>query len=174
MFVLVPFYLEIMQVIYVDRAGTKDEKDASVSEIAKRQVQAENDVLDWPILTIFPEGTVTNGLNVSQFKRGAFAALRPVQPTVRKYHWNKVSPHFYPGFDAFPLIVSELGLNQLRVTHLPVFVPNSYMFTVYAKTIKGHEQMEKWEIYTHAINEIIREEEGLGLNTQPTRIRLEY
>ena len=33
-----PFYLEIMQVIYVDRAGTKDEKDASVSEIAKRQV----------------------------------------------------------------------------------------------------------------------------------------
>jgi len=121
---------------------------------------------------IFAEGGVSNGKNVSKFKRGAFVTLKPVKPMVMKYHWNNVQPDAMS--ETLPLIFSEWGLKSLTVTHLPTFAPNDYFYAEYAKTIDGHEKMEKWEIYAHAVNEIIREEGGLGVNTQPTRCKLEY
>ena len=61
-------------------------------------------------------------------------------------------------------MLSEWGLKPLEMIHLPIFVPNDYLYTEYAKTIEGYEKMEKWEIYAHAINEVIRLEGGLGQN----------
>ena len=121
---------------------------------------------------IFAEGGVTNGENVSKFKRGAFMSLKPVKPMVTKYHWNHVQPDSMA--ETMPLAFSEWGLKSVTVTHLPTFAPNDYFYDEYAKTIDGHEKMEKWEIYAHAVNEIIREEGGLGINTQPFRHRLDY
>ena len=34
--------------------------------------------------------------------------------------------------------------------------------------------MEKWEIFAHAVNEIMREGGGLGINEQPSKCRLDY
>ena len=125
---------------------------------------------------MYAEGTVTNGINVGRFRRGSFAGLLPVKPMVMKYHWDKVNPDCSTnlGMEFFPLIFSEWGLKDLTMTHFPTFVPNDYLYTEYAKTIEGHEKMEKWEIYAHAVNEIIRQEEGLGINSQPTRNKVQY
>ena len=41
---------------------------------------------------MFAEGGVSNGQNVSKFKRGAFMTLKPIKPMVIKYHWNNVMP----------------------------------------------------------------------------------
>ena len=71
-------------------------------------------------------------------------------------------------------MLSEFGLKPLEMTHLPIFVPNDYLFTEYAKTLDGHEKMEKWEIYAHAVNEVIRLEGGFGQNLQQTRDKVAY
>jgi len=70
------------------------------------------------------------------------------------------------GFEFYAIMLSEWGIKTLELTHLPIFVPNEYLFTEYAKTIEGHEKMEQWEIYAQAVNEIIRLEGGLGQNLQ--------
>ena len=45
-----------------------------------------------------------------------------------------------------------------------MFIPNEYLYTEYAKTIEGHEKMEKWEIYAHAVRDFIKKEGGFGDN----------
>ena len=50
-----------------------------------------------------------------------------------------------------------------------MFVPNDYLYTEYAKTVPGHEKMEKWEIYAHAVHDFMCKEGGFGVNEQPTR-----
>ena len=60
------------------------------------------------------------------------------------------------GLELFPLMIAEWNIKPLVVTHFPAFVPNEYMFTEYAKTIQGHEKMERWEIYAHAVNDFMR------------------
>jgi len=37
-------------------------------------------------LFIFPEGGTTNGTSIIKFKKGAFAALKPIQPKVFIYN----------------------------------------------------------------------------------------
>ena len=70
--------------------------------------------------------------------------------------------------------LSEWGLKPVITTHFPTFTPNDYLFTEYAKTVDGGEKMEKWEIFAHAVNEIIREGGSLGINEQSTKDRLDY
>jgi len=79
-----------MQCIYIDRAGTKDVLDQTVGVIVERQKTNETSDLNWPPLMIFAEGGVSNGKNLSKFKRGAFMSLKPVKPLVTKHHWNNV------------------------------------------------------------------------------------
>ena len=51
-------------------------------------------------------------------------------------------------------------------------MPNDYLYTEYAKTIPGHEKMEKWEIYAYAVNDFMRKEGDFGLNEQPLRFKV--
>lgn len=43
------------------------------------------------------------------------------------------------------------------------------MYTEYAKTIPGYEKMERWEIYAHAMNDLIKTMGGFGTVTQANR-----
>ncbi len=52
---------------------------------------------------------------------------------------------------------------------LPIFIPNEYMYTEYARTIPGHAKMEKWEIYAHAGEDLIRTHGNFGKNEQQLR-----
>ena len=49
---------------------------------------------------------------------------------------------------------------------LPIFIPNEFLYTEYAKTIPGHEQMEKWKIYAYAVEDLIRTHGNFGKNEQ--------
>jgi 1-acyl-sn-glycerol-3-phosphate acyltransferase len=71
--------------VFLDRAGTKEEKIAAGLAIEKRQKENE-DGSRAPIL-IFPEGATTNNKSVIQFKRGPFSGLNSVQPMGLKY-WS--------------------------------------------------------------------------------------
>jgi len=76
-----------MQALYIERVGSKAEDRAHLlTQILDRQIRVEGGKGN-PIL-IFPEGCTTNGNGgLLQFKKGAFASLRPVQPICLKY-WS--------------------------------------------------------------------------------------
>ena len=64
---------------------------------------------------------------------------------------------------------SEFVINTVYSDRYPIFVPNDYLYTVYAKTIPGYEKMEKWEIYAEAVNDFMRRAGGFDANTQANR-----
>ena len=124
----------------------------------------ENDDRDWGPLCVFAEGSVTNGINLSRFRRGGFLANVAVQPVMFKYDWKTVLPD-YATLQGLPLsliMISAFEINKLLAHTYPIFVPNDYLYTVYAKTIPGYEKMEKWEIYGHAVQDFMKREGGFG------------
>jgi len=46
----------------------------------------------FPMVCLAPEGTTSSGLQLIQFKTGAFLSGHPVLPLVLKYKWTRVSP----------------------------------------------------------------------------------
>ena len=131
----------------------------------------------WGPLCIFAEGAVTNGVGVNgPFRRGAFVGNLPIKPCYFKYHYKSVSPDFgsiWPRWIA-TMMLCEFALNEVETHELPDFIPNDYLYNEYAKTIQGHEKMEKWEIYAHAMREIIVEHGGFESKiTQQLRYKVE-
>ena len=49
---------------------------------------------DWGPICIFAEGVVTNGINLSRFRRGGFQANVAVQPCYFKADYKTVSPDY--------------------------------------------------------------------------------
>ena len=48
------------------------------------------------------------------------------------------------GVEAGFLSISEFLISKIRTHTFPVFVPNDYLYNEYAKTLPGHENMERW------------------------------
>ena len=140
-------YCAAIQCIYVNRTEGKEQLDKAVQGFIDRQKLIENSDLDYGPLCVFAEGSVTNGLNLSNFRRGGFVGNMAVQPCLMKYDYKgKVHPDYSTlrGVDAGFLMISEFVLNTIRTHTYPVFVPNDYLYNEYAKTLPGHENMEKW------------------------------
>ena len=72
----------------------KEGLDKEVEKIGTRQRLIENDDRDWGPICMFAEGSVTNGKNLSRFRRGAFEANVAVQPVYFKYDYKTVSPDY--------------------------------------------------------------------------------
>lgn len=82
---------------------TKDSKEVRkevLDKIESRAIEAEKG-LRQPVF-IFPEGCTTNGTCVINFKRGAFYALRSVQPAVAKI-WS-IGPFKPVSGDVAPIL----------------------------------------------------------------------
>ena len=111
-------------------------------------------------LGIFPEGLVTNNKYLLPFKRGAFCANLSIRPVVLKYQFDYVSSQTYvPKLLQFGFLkCCFFKTNDCTVTHLPIFVPNDYLYKTHAD--KGKE---KWEIYAWAIRDIMMKAGGLKL-----------
>ena len=182
-------FVRSLNSIYVDRTDNKEKRDSLVRELGNRQrtIETDND-RDWGPLCLFAEGSVTNGQNISRFRRGGFASGVPVQPIVFRYLYQTVSPDYaiVRGLELGFLMLSEFALNVFDAHRYPIFVPNDYLYTEYAKTIsnnnpnKHHHQqqqkqppppvpMQKWEIYAHAVADLMRREGGFGVNEQALR-----
>lgn len=164
-------YCEALQCLYVNRDAGKEHLDRLVDEITERQHLLENTDKEWNQLVIFAEAGVTNGKNMSRFRRGAFTSGVAVQPGYLKVDFDAVNPDYcnLRNPELFTLSLSEFALNKQVYHTFPVFVPNEYLYTEYAKTIPGHETMGRPDIYAHAVNEFLREAGGFGLNTNPNR-----
>lgn len=114
--------------LFVDRAGTKEEKIAVAQAIEDRQRENERNSIRRPLL-VFPEGATTNNKSVIQFKRGPFSGLNSVQPFALKY-WslNGVSQqndtigmgHLYYCY------LSMFTMMHMKI--YPVFKPNEYFW----------------------------------------------
>ena len=126
-----------------------------------------------PLVTIFPEGCTTNGQCIINFKKGAFAALKPVRPVIFKY-----KQHFrndiqwtqdVVGFVKHQLLGASYGMLSVELDCLPVFKPNDYFWEHHQK--KGEE---KWETFARAIREIMANHSGQKLCDLNMDDKLEY
>lgn len=127
-------------------------------------------------LCIFPEGTMTNGKDLLEFKRGAFLSLLPVQPTILKHPYKNFS-HDCGVLLLLPIAVMlgcEMATRGIDICQYPLFSPNDYLFTEYKKTLPGHEKMEKWEVYATAVRDFMIREGGFGSDSQPMREKLQF
>ena len=129
---------------------------------------------DWGPLLIYAEGSCTNGKNISRFRRGAFESLVAVQPVYFKFDHKTVSCDYatLKGVELAFLMCSEFALQRIDCHQYPIFVPNDYLFTEYAKTIEGYEKMDKCEIYAHAVQDFLKREGGFGQNDMAIRDKM--
>jgi lysophosphatidylcholine acyltransferase/lyso-PAF acetyltransferase len=83
---LVGFYARAMQCVFVNRHEKVAKKEALV-EIQERieKIQAG---IRYPTMVIFPEGTVSNGKSIIDFRIGAFTLGVPVKVIGLKYNGN--------------------------------------------------------------------------------------
>ncbi len=169
-------FVRCLNSIYVDRTQKKEKRDALVRELGRRQRIIETDDRDWGPICFFAEGSVTNGKNISRFRRGGFESGVAVQPIFFRNLYQSVSPDYaiVKGLELGFLMLSEFAINIFDAHRYPIFVPNDYLYTEYAKTIPGfsdgpEKSMEKWEIYAHAVEDLMRREGGFGVSDQALR-----
>ena len=115
--------------IFVNRGGTEAERNKVVEDIITRQVEIEDSGQKFNPLCIFPEGTTTGGTHLLPFKRGAFQAMRTVQPCFVKFTWGVVNPAFdvVDLLDILVLIFCNIVPTLSTLYIMPPFVPNKYM-----------------------------------------------
>jgi len=107
-----------------------------------------------PPVALFPEGATTNGLGLINFKKGAFASLKPVKPICIKYHnlrcrlqHGDASHYHYWIIFAMQILACTISYYEM-----PVFAPNEYFWQHHWD---GRE--DKWVAYARAIRSIIAE-----------------
>ena len=143
--------------LLINRESSKEQKEKIIDDIKERQMQIDEGKTKVPLL-IFPEGTTTNGLYLTEFKRGAFAAFQPVKPVWVKYRGS----YFHPTWETLPFVVHVVLLlsqfySSLELIYMPIFVPNDYLFEQKKNLAKSKEL-----VYAEAIREIMSKHSGLG------------
>ena len=157
------------QTIYLDRTKEGDRKSAA-EKIEERQ----RGIMDGTILTnlsIYPEGTITNGTHLIKFKRGVFMALLPLKPMVELIDQEAectlataaLPMHFHL------ILVSCYFWNNVTFLDLPIIEPTDYMYEHYTK---GEEQ--KWMVYMNVTRLIMAECAGLKLSNSSFDEKLSY
>ena len=139
-----------------------------MEKVTERQKQVYEGKVDMPLL-IFPEGTVSSGRFLLEFKKGAFEGLYPLKPYLIK-NKNK-------GFDvsagsmnllAHLFIFLSHFLHFIEVTELPILSPNKFMF------VNGEKNCEKWDIYANTAKNIMSEIGGFEKSKKSFRDNIEY
>ena len=157
--------------IFFDRIK-ESERFTTAEEILKRQQMVMNGDVRTPIL-VFPEGTVSMGRNILQFKRGAFMSCLPLKPFVELAEQNDDNT-FALANGVLPLGFHLIhALSQLRINvtilDLPVVQPTKYMLEHFA-----HFGKEKWMVYREVTRRIMAEVAGLELSDKGFQEKLEY
>lgn len=140
-----------------------------IEQIKERQEIIEKEGR-YPPIIVFPEGTTSNGTTLLSFKKGAFAALKPVRPVFLRYGYTS----FNPTYDVMPflaLFILQCCSYNFTVTYheLPPFIPNDYLYKNHAD--KGSEN---WEIYAESVREILAEVGQVPKSNAPVRDKIKY
>lgn len=144
--------------MYVERAGTSEERDLLVQKFIQRQEAIEVDNQDFPPISIFAEATTTNGTRILPFKRGAFQGMRTVTPCFFKFSQSHLPPT-YEIIELVPflvLLLTSLALRRASLTIMPEFTPTPYMLEKHAD--KGKEP---WAIYAWCVRDTISKASGI-------------
>ena len=146
------------QCIFVD-FSSRENRQRVAEQIQERQRQCEENP-DLVPLIIHVEGGTTNGRYLINFKKGAFASLRSIQPVVHKYHssFQSASSGVLDGLPHYMINGSNFFTTIERV-ELPVFRPNDYFF-------EHHQQEgeEKWQTYLRVVRSLMSEHGDLPLS----------
>ena len=154
---------QLLGTVFVPRSGSKSELSDTLNSLLQRTEQVETKG-EFPPLVIFPEGTCSNNVCLTKFRRGAFFDLRRVTPVTLKYKYGMV----HPAIEAIdePLVVflmcCAVQVIELDLKQLPDFVPNEYLYATHAD--KG---AEKWEIFAWACRDVMAKVGGFGKHDIP-------
>lgn len=160
------------QTLFVNRAGTAEERKKLVETIMERQIAIEDAGRRLNPICIFPEGTTTNGQYLMPFKRGAFQAMRTIRPCFIKLNfWMTVRPSFEGPelFDMFVLLLSNFGFTLATLYIMPPFIPNQYMLDTH-----GDKGEADWEIYAWCLRDVMAKAGKFELSNVGHRERLDY
>ena len=157
------------QTIYLDRQNPDDRK-ITAEKIAQRQ----KDIYEGKNLTnlsIYPEGTITNGTHLIKFKRGAFMTLLPLKPMVELVDQNAectLATGALPMHLHMVLVCCYLW-NNVTFLDLPIIKPTAFMYKNYAK-----DNEENWHTYMNVTKLIMAECAGLKETEDSFEQKLEY
>lgn len=157
------------QTIYCDRKNPDDRK-LTAEKIEKRQkdlMSGEN----LTALSIYPEGTITNGSHLIKFKRGAFMSLLPLKPFVELYDQTA---EFSLAVGALPMhfhlvLATAYFWHNVTFLNLPVIEPTEYMYQNYTT-----DKEEKWMVYMKVTKLIMAECSGLKMSESSFEEKLQY
>ena len=124
----------------------------------------------FPPLIIYPEGGITNGTCIIQFKKGAFVGLNSIKPVGITYKSSLI--HMSNGSVPFQHHYCLLSCNPYSIIYakeFPVFKPNDYFFDNHQ--VPGEE---KWETYARVMREIMSKELGLVLSEVSIEDKFDY
>lgn len=95
-----------------------------------------------------------------KFKRGAFQAMRTIQPCFIKIKYSHIRPTYdiIEFQDLFVLLLSDLNCTISTLYIMPPFVPNQYMLDKHSD--KGHYD---WEVYAWCLRDAIAKAGNLKL-----------
>ncbi|ORX60816.1 hypothetical protein BCR36DRAFT_365405 [Piromyces finnis] len=109
-----------MQCVFVE----SNKRNNLTEEIKLRSKESLH--YDLPPLTIFPEGTTTNGDYLIDFKYGAFYPHFPVQPIAIKYKYKYYNPSFViDNIVQYALKTAMQFRNDMEIIILPVIEPET-------------------------------------------------
>jgi len=122
-------------------------------------------------LCIYPEGTTTGGSNLLSFKRGAFQAMRTVQPCFLKLDWGVVNPAIdsIGILDVLVLTLSNFVPTLSTLYFMPPFVPNQFMLDKHDD--KGEYD---WQIYAWCVRDAMAKAGGFELCEQSIKDLLTF
>lgn len=147
-----------LQCIYVNRAGSQEARDRLVQSFTDRQEAIEVRNEDFSPLSVFAEGTTTNGSLLLPFKRGAFAGMRTTTPCFYSISSGMISPTYdiisLP--ELMVLLVCNLSFRISRINIMPEFTPNTFMLEKHAD--KGNEP---WKIFAWCVRDAISKHSGI-------------
>jgi len=110
------------QAILVDR--TNKESKGCCKEILESRAGA---AWNGPPVMVFPEGVITNGSALVQFKQGAFSAGQPITPVCLRYRWRHYNPSGCGKNCSMPVAILRMLLqfaNFCDIDILDTYVPS--------------------------------------------------
>jgi len=137
--------------LFLDRAGTKEEKVQLAKTIEVRQKQ--NISGERRPLVIYAEGATTNNECLIKFKRGPFGAGNSVQPVCLKYYSPNgisVQNDNLSALHYFYCFMSPYYTLDMKI--YPVFEPNQFFWDNHWNESSGEQ---KWEAYSRVVREDI-------------------